>query len=834
MRKVNGFRKGRIGPTPTSEELPRTSSRQRGETNPPSSIPPELNERAPNSGMAQGQRPRGTKKMITHGLDEPRHSIALRMGFSKSRKAEAEAEAEAALNRESLSKRSSHISSLRRTDSGTASPHRNDETSPGSSRREPFTPPHEHLPPIVKEPPSSSSGPVATHTAVVPPATLTLQLSYSSSSSWGSQDGVSPRHTTTPITPQKSPVRQPFPTTTLANQGPLFPPPLRHPEIESPRREEPHRDAALIIATQDPVVFDIVTPAGPLVPQTPPHANTMEARPVLPSRRDALVATARGIGHTATQAARQTVQRMGDTATQVARQAHLPQAGRALVNTTITREIGATLNSTLVAPLRLGVQTASTLFHTGAIWWSKERQSAADLQLAVAGAGVDLGLPEAQAHAHRQAVTYGGYAATALDTFLPVLHSTLKLAVVGTSMAFGLGRNTGMAAGDALGRVDRGASQAPGLWAGPEPAAAALSSDRAVKLAGAGAMQWLLGSITGGVGNFAGQYFVAPLVNLIPRQFVRIDHRAVLPDRAVFLMNQLQPGAGDALRTQVQQAQRNVDAINSPDNVLLGQIAFDMFTAGRFAVQGGALQGATGQVLTGLAVSAGAGMAIGVVMGTRQSVAQQQIPNLDALEQAAQAHTADPDSDGAAALAQVPRAAVPLFFPKRAIAAPASHQVHPVDLEFGLAVQPATTAQRSRLGAIRDNATWAMRQVVVQPLATVGQAWAQSVRKSPLIEPAAAGTEGFTAERVLHTASNVAGSIINRGREMAKATTRTSFISTGGAMLASAIDGPMRRLTLMASAAVGIHEAIQPWFDTLAHQVGPHDQEIHDLREKAK
>jgi hypothetical protein len=586
----------------------------------------------------------------------------------------------------------------------------------------------------------------------------------------------------------------------------------RSPGISTLQRNAglPARVFSDVHEVQQPVVPPSLVELLPLqtTTQTEPTV-TAPQRTDLPSRREALVtATTQALQHT-----------------------HLLQAATTVANTSIVRELTATA-TTVMEPLRLAAQTGSTLAQAGASWLNRPRQSSEALQQALQGEGVDLSREAFQATAHAQAVDYAKHAATVLDTALPMVHSILKIGVAGTAMAFGVGRNAGLAAGDALGRLERGAAQATGVRAGPEPAAGTLPSGTAFKLLGAGAQQWLLGSITGAVGNTAGQYLAAPLVNLIPRQFAPIDLRAVLPDKTVELMNELQPGAGDRLRSRVQEAQRDVATINSAGNVRLGQIAFDAITGARFAAQGGLPLGVAGQVGIGLAVSSSAGMVIGAVMAARQSVATHDVPDLPALQQAVAAHRANPGSDGAAALAEVGRNAVPLFFPRQTAAAAGPQGPHDIETGHGEPVANADAAQRDRLAGMRDTAQWVGQQAL-RPLAAVGQAWSQSLGTSPLIEPAAPGTDGaITAGRVLQTASNVAASVANRAGEMAKATLTTSLMSTGSAMLASATDGPARQFILAAGNAVGIHAAIKPWFDSLATAIPQGDARIRAHREQ--
>jgi len=525
----------------------------------------------------------------------------------------------------------------------------------------------------------------------------------------------------------------------------------------------------------------------------------------------------------------QTAHGTADAAWQVARKACPPKARKAVANASITHAIGATLN-TLMEPGRLAALAASTLAQAGSSWWNKPRLSSQALQQALLGEGVDLGNKHDQVLAHAHAVNYGAAAATMLDTALPGLHKVLGVGVAGTTMAFGAGRNAGLAAGDALGRLERGDPQAAGVTAGPELPAKTLSSATAFKLAGTGVQQWLLGSAAGAVGNMAGQYLVAPLVNFIPRQFQAIDPRAVLPDETVELMNRLEPHSGDALRAQVRHAQHDVADIDSAGNVLTGQIAFDTFTAARFATHGGLPLGAAGQVAVGLGVSTAAGMAVGAVLAMRQSTATVTIPDIEALRQAEATHAAQPGSDGAAILAKVPKNPVPLFFPRKMTPTASPPQAHDIETGCGESITTADAAQRGRLAGMVDTAKWAVAQAI-RPVAAVGQAWGQSLGTSPLIEPAEPGTDGaFTVGRAAATASNVGASLWIRGTEMARATMNTSLWSTASAMAASTTEGPARNVVLALGNGIGIHAAVKPWFDALAGTIPQGDKAIRERR----
>jgi hypothetical protein len=746
---------------------------------------------------------------------EARHSVAVTLHLSKPRHRQAPQDTDAALNQASLHERAPPITSasygsvLRVPSSARVAPW--DDEPPPIDYSD--TPPPEtdtrnaHL--GTQQPEARNQGPQWGHSS--PP--LHPQGGSRSSSPAGSSSFEEiPLHTEELATPAAQP---------SSSQRSRMPASL--PQRQSARVSPSPWTGSRIGADAERnkrLVYYSKSPTGSLSRLEAGNLGHPHERASMRSRRqlllDAVTRTAHG-----------TV----DAASQVARKARLPEAKEAVAHSSIVRAIGTTVN-TLMAPVRLAGQTTSTLVQAGNSWWNKPRQSSEALQHALQGDGVDLSDRHHQGLAHAHAVDYGKCAATVLDTALPGLHKVLGVGVAGTVLTFGAGRNAGHVAGDALGRLERGAPPAGGGLAGPEPPAQALSSGTVVQFAGTGVQQWLLGSATGAVGNMTGQYLVAPLVNLISRQFQAIDPRAVLPDETVDLMNRLQPKSGDALREQVRHAQRDVASIDSPGNVRLGQFAFDTFTAARFAAYSGLRLGAGGQMAAGLAVSTTAGMLMGAVMATRQSTAKLEVPDIEALRLAVAAHEAQPGSDGAAALAAVATHPVPLFFPRKmAPAAPARPRG---DIETGDGEPPAATnadaAQRGRLAHMADTARWAVQQAA-RPLVTVGQVWGQSLRASPLLEPAAPGTDGaITAGRVAATASNVGASLWNRGTEMAKATMTTSLMGTLSAILASTTEGPARRIILALGNGVGIHAAVKPWFDALASNIPQGDQAIREHR----
>ena len=514
-----------------------------------------------------------------------------------------------------------------------------------------------------------------------------------------------------------------------------------------------------------------------------------------------------------------------DGAAGMARRVGLPQATAAVGGSSVAQALGG-LASAVVKP---AVSLAVDVVATGIKGVKQASQPSASSQPLQAALGGNLAQADAQMSAHEQAVAYGKHSAQMLDRVLPFVLSVARIGVAGTSMAFGLGRNSGLAAGDAAGRAQRGAEQSGGLISGSAAPAATLSSQAVGQSVASGVQQWALGSVTGAAGNLAGQFLVAPVLNLIPRQFNPIDARAVVPEETVALMNQLKPGSGNELRDQVKANQGEITNITSESNVRLGQISFDAVTAGRFAIQGATPLGVAGQVTVGLAVSATAGAAIGATMGVRQSVATMDIPDIQALREAA----ASAPADGAAALAQVKTNAVPLFFAKHmGAAAPAQGGEGALDIETGHAVVASSEEQRGRMAEILKTVGNGLTSMVSVPAAAVQQAFIAGPLHEPL--PTTPGAQSAsTLSRIGHTADNVVASGVRRAGEMAAATVATSTMSTVSTMLAGAVDGPAKRAVLALGNAVGIHTAIKPWFDALAGGIPAGDNAMKAKRQES-
>ncbi len=516
----------------------------------------------------------------------------------------------------------------------------------------------------------------------------------------------------------------------------------------------------------------------------------------------------------------------GAAVSSIARRVKLPEAANAVSNASLTRALVATAKD-VVAPA--AALTGDVLSAVGKAARQSTQPSASSVPLQRALGG-DLTQSGQQMGAHREAVTYGEHSAQHVDRLVAFLHSVLRLGVAGTSMAFGLGRNAGLTAGDALSRLERGVPQASGIITGSEAPARTMSSQSAFLLALGGLQQWALGSVTGAAGNLAGQFVAGPVVNMLPRQFQAIDARVVVPQDIVDHMNTLRPDAGTELRNKVKAMQMDLANVSSESNVLLGQIAFDSVTAARMAAQSGTPLGAAGQISLGLAVSATAGALIGAGMAVRQSIATIDVPQPDPLRETANANPAG----GAAALAELPTNPVPLFFARHTTMPAAAA---PGDIETGHAAsvaQPHQQEQMSRMHGVIAQVTrlaGSVGSLATAPASAVAKAFAAG----PLLDPQPTvdgASPSGPALRTWNTTLNVLASAVRRTRLMAASTATTTLMSTGSSMLASATEGAARRAVLAGGYSFGIHQAIVPWFNALASHIPAGDNAMRAERQQ--
>ena len=531
----------------------------------------------------------------------------------------------------------------------------------------------------------------------------------------------------------------------------------------------------------------------------------------------------------------------GDAASQLAGRISLPQVAEAAVNTSLTHTTGSKIKdavmptlSTVGAVIKTGVKAVKQFSQKPVS--SQPLQNALRAELDPAKlAPEDRGQAgDNQIKAHQEAIKYGQGSAQWMDRLQPLATSIMRVGVAGTSMAFGVGRNAGLAAGDAVARAEQGRPQSGAVFdnSAAAPGAAPSGPPSLKSMVVSTVTQLFMGSTAGATGNLLGQTVVAPVINLMPRQFAPIDDKAVVPDQVVKDMNTLLPGSGDQLRASVKVQQAEITNISSDSNVTLGQVAFDAVTAARAAALGTTPLGVAGQVGFGLGVSATAGGVIGAVMGVRQSVATVKVPDAQQLS----ALVASGRADGAQALQDLMKKGneVPLFFAKHMNAtAPAPSTSTPStsaaagDIESG---GPATTqAPPLSTAAKAGQVVSAVASVVTTPLNAIGAAF----KAGPLMDPQPT-VEGAPPRSTLsvagHTLSNIGASVLNRAGEMVKATTALGVISTVTAAVARPLAEADQRVAMAIGGAIGIHTAIKPWFDSSAKDIPAGDAKIKTNR----
>lgn len=525
----------------------------------------------------------------------------------------------------------------------------------------------------------------------------------------------------------------------------------------------------------------------------------------------------------------------GDAASQLAGRVGLPQVVEAAANTSVTHTAGSKIKdavmptlSTVGAVIKTGVKAVKQFSQKPVS--SQPLQNALRAELDPAKlAPEDRGQAgDNQIKAHQEAIKYGQGSAQWMDRLQPLATSIMRVGVAGTSMAFGVGRNAGLAAGDAVARAEQGRPQSGAVFdnSAAAPGAAPSGPPSLKSMVVSTVTQLFMGSTAGATGNLLGQTVVAPVINLMPRQFAPIDDKAVVPDQVVKDMNTLLPGSGDQLRASVKAQQAEITNISSDSNVTLGQVAFDAVTAARAAALGTTPLGVAGQVGFGLGVSATAGGVIGAVMGVRQSVATVKVPDAAQLSEL----VASGRTDGAQALQDLMKKGneVPLFFAKHMNATAPSTSTPSTstaggDIESG---GPATTqAPPLSTAAKAGQVVSAVASVVTTPLNAIGAAFKAGPLMDP--QPTVEGAPPRSASSVArHTLSNVGASLLNRAGEMVKATTALGVISTVTAAVARPLAEADQRVAMAIGGAIGIHTAIKPWFDSSAKDIPAGDAKI--------
>ena len=534
------------------------------------------------------------------------------------------------------------------------------------------------------------------------------------------------------------------------------------------------------------------------------------------------------------------VESAGDAASQLAGRVGLPQVVEAAANTSVTHTTGSKIKdavmptlSTVGAVIKTGVKAVKQFSQSAVSSQPLQNALRAELDPAKLAPEDREQAGANQLKAHQEAIKYGQGSAQWMDRLQPLATSIMRVGVAGTSMAFGVGRNAGLAAGDAVARAEQGRPQSGAVFdnSAAAPGAAPSGPPSLKSMVVSTVTQLFMGSTAGATGNLLGQTVVAPVINLMPRQFAPIDDKAVVPDQVVKDMNTLLPGSGDQLRASVKVQQAEITNISSDSNVTLGQIAFDAVTAARAAALGPTPLGVAGQVGFGLGVSATAGGVIGAVMGVRQSVATVKVPDAAQLSEL----VASGRADGAQALQDLMKKGneVPLFFAQHMNAtAPAptstpSTSAAAGDIESG---GPATTqAPPLSTAAKAGQVVSAVASVVTTPLNAIGAAF----KAGPLMDPQPT-VEGAPPRSTLsvagHTLSNIGASVLNRAGEMVKATTALGLISTVTAAVARPLAQADQRVAMAIGGAIGIHTAIKPWFDSSAKDIPAGDAKIKTNR----
>ncbi|MGN7877235.1 type III effector protein [Roseateles sp. 22389] len=529
----------------------------------------------------------------------------------------------------------------------------------------------------------------------------------------------------------------------------------------------------------------------------------------------------------------------GDAASQLAGRISLPQVAEAAVNTSLTHTTGSKIKdavmptlSTVGAVIKTGVKAVKQFSQSAVSSQPLQNALRAELDPAKLAPEDREQAGANQLKAHQEAIKYGQGSAQWMDRLQPLATSILRVGLAGTSMAFGVGRNAGLAAGDAVARAEQGRPQSGAVFdnSAAAPGAAPSGPPSLKSMVVSTVTQLFMGSTAGATGNLLGQTVVAPVINLMPRQFAPIDDKAVVPDQVVKDMNTLLPGSGDQLRASVKAQQAEITNISSDSNVTLGQIAFDAVTAARAAALGPTPLGVAGQVGFGLGVSATAGGVIGAVMGVRQSVATVKVPDAAQLSEL----VASGRTDGAQALQDLMKKGneVPLFFAKHMNATVPSTSTPSTstaggDIESG---GPATTqAPPLSTAAKAGQVVSAVASVVTTPLNAIGAAF----KAGPLMDPQPT-VEGAPPRSTLsvagHTLSNIGASVLNRAGEMVKATTALGLISTVTAAVARPLAQADQRVAMAIGGAIGIHTAIKPWFDSSAKDIPAGDAKIKTNR----
>jgi hypothetical protein len=222
-----------------------------------------------------------------------------------------------------------------------------------------------------------------------------------------------------------------------------------------------------------------------------------------------------------------------------------------------------------------------------------------------------------------------------------LINKALKVGLAGSASTFGVGRTLGLHIGAHTVPADAG----PGLQTVQRAAA-----------------QLGLGAVGGAIGNLAGQYLVAPVVDSLPSRFQAVDPAAVLPDRMVAKMNRIRSGWGNEMRAAVVEQQKETQELGSNTNIHFGEKAFSAATVARLLLlPPGFKPNLPQSVVLNSATSVVAGGAVGLNMGVNMARSNVRIP----LSQTLDRLLADPSHPQSQEVAMQDAQSVPLFYAHR-------------------------------------------------------------------------------------------------------------------------------------------------------------------------
>jgi hypothetical protein len=243
---------------------------------------------------------------------------------------------------------------------------------------------------------------------------------------------------------------------------------------------------------------------------------------------------------------------------------------------------------------------------------------------------------EAEQKANQAAKAYQASRNEKMDVLVAVMHKMAFISLAGTGSAFGLGRNGGRAVSRFFTAKILGTQADLGFFVPNKLpitdfySAAEVMTEAAVKAL----MEYPFASVFCALGNMVGQHVVAPLINLINRQYEKLDSPLVVSSEIYSLMNEHDAGSGDKLRKEVKKRQENLFALGSEKNIFNGEVGYDIATGVRALSVGTRRLGAKGVISVGVTTSIGAGALIGGLMAANMATATIKVPDPKALREA--------------------------------------------------------------------------------------------------------------------------------------------------------------------------------------------------------